>query len=69
MLVVVAHLGSFSRHTFSQYQIDMAGFSEMLKVKVAAAMQGADKKALESRAYKGVVKHVVVRTVGYIRRL
>lgn len=44
--------------------MDMAGFSEMLKVKVAAAMQGADKKALESRAYKGVIKHVMVRTVG-----
>lgn len=46
----------------------MAAYLEMLKAKMATAMQGADKKALESRTYKSAMKHIVVRTtVQYCR--
>lgn len=41
-------------------QMDMNYFLKEMKSKVSSAMQGADQKAVESEAYKEVVKHIIV---------
>ncbi len=43
--------------------MDFEYFLEEMKSKVSSAMQGAEQRAVESKAYKDVVKHVIVSDV------
>lgn len=48
---------------FSAVKMDMAYFSDELESKVAVGMEGADQKALESQAYKDIMKLFTVSDV------